>query len=122
MTQLGGSSYIGPSPPVLPDTSRETADRDREPRNKTSAPPCKSCPRCGWLLILDYVTSTGRDITGRPAMARRCVNCGNCMDLDILTNRRKRPEPAPPNTRRARPPTGVPRAGKPQGGGTGKVG
>lgn len=104
---------------ILFDGSGQVPDRESDQRSKVSTSPGASCPRCGGLLILDYVTSTGRDTTGRPAMARRCVNCGNCMDPDIMTNRRKGSERARPHTRRARPPTGLTRNRQPRGKETG---
>ena len=93
------------------DGSREAPDRASDQRSKASAPPGVSCLRCGGLLIPDYTASLERRDTGTPVTLRRCVNCGNCMDLDILANRGKRPQPARPRTR---PPTGPPRTGQPR--------
>ena len=42
MIQLTGTPKIDSSPAALPDISRRTPDRDREPRNKASAPPVNS--------------------------------------------------------------------------------
>jgi hypothetical protein len=106
----------------LPDSSPRPPDRKSEPHNKVSAQPDESCPRCAGLLVLDYTTPTEWYITGIPIRLRRCVNCGNCMDLDIMANRMKGPEPARPRTRRARPPTGIPLARQLQGSGTGRAG
>jgi len=103
MTLHAGSSYIGSFPSVLPDTSRQTADRDREPRNKTSAPPGGFCLRCGGLLVPSYTASWEREVTAKPMTLWRCVNCGNCLDRDILANRGKGPGSA---RVRARPPAG----------------
>jgi hypothetical protein len=103
MTLLAGSSYIGSSPPVLPDTSCQTAERDRESDNKASAPPGKFCLRCGGLLVPCYTANWERDVTGKPMTLWRCVNCGDCVDHDILANRVKGSGSA---RVRARPPAG----------------
>lgn len=116
MIPLAGSPDIDSSPPVLLDASRQAPDRDREPRNKASAPPGACCLRCGGLLVSTYTASLERDVTGTPVTLWRCVNCGDCLDGDILANRWK----SPGSTRqRARPPTGPQRTRRPRGVGTG---
>jgi len=116
MTLLTGSLDIDSSLPVPPDVSQRAADRDSQPRNQALAQPGACCLRCGGLLVPSYTTALERDVTGRPVMLWRCVNCGDCMDRDILANR----ERAPGSARvRARPPTGPQRAGRSRGVGTG---
>jgi len=115
MTLVASSPDIDPSPPVLPDASHRAADRDREARIKASAPPGGFCLRCGGLLLPSYTASLERDVTGKPVTLWRCVNCGDCVDSDILANRGKGSGSARP---RARPPTGPQYTG-PYGVGTG---
>jgi hypothetical protein len=116
MILFADSSDLDVSPPVLPDASRLAADRGREPRDKASVPPGESCLRCGGLLVPSYTASLERDVTGKPVTLWRCVNCGNCVDHDILANRGKGSGSAQP---RARPPTGPQYTGRPYGVGTG---
>ncbi len=116
MTLLACSPDIDPSPPVLPDVSQRAADRGREARIKASAPPGGFCLRCGGLLVPSYTASLERDVTGQPVTLWRCVNCGDCVDSDILANRGKGSGSARP---RARPPTGPQYTGGPYGVGTG---
>ena len=109
MIPVTGSPDSGVPSPDLPDPSPQAPDPKGEPHNEALLPPAESCLRCGGLLIPDYTTSTERDERDKPVMLRRCVNCGSCMDLDILANRSKRPKPIRPRTIRPRPPTGPPR-------------
>lgn len=103
MTRLAGSSTIDAAPPVLPDASPRAADREREPRHQASAPPGRFCLRCGGLLVQSYTASWERDVTGKPMTLWRCVNCGDCVDHDILANRGKGTGSA---RMQARPPAG----------------
>jgi hypothetical protein len=96
------------------DTSRQTADQD--PRHHASAPPGASCLRCGGLLVPSYTASLERDIAGTPVTLWRCVNCGDCVDRDILANRGKGSGSA---RVRARPPAGPQYIGWLRGVGTG---
>ena len=91
MILLAGFPDIDSSPPALTDASRRTPDREGEPRNQAWTPPGGCCLRCGGLLILSYTASVERDLTGRPMKLWRCVNCGDCLDHDILANRWKGP-------------------------------
>ena len=116
MILLTGSPDIDSSPPVLLNASRQTSDRGREPSNKVSAPPGEFCLRCGGLLVPTYSSSLERDVTGNQVTLWRCVNCGDCVDSNILANRWKSPGPA---RQRARPPTGPQLTGPPHGAGTG---
>jgi hypothetical protein len=116
MTLLAGSPDIGISLPVLPDAPHQAADREKGPRNKVSVPPGEFCLRCGGLLVPSYTTSLERDVTGKPVTLWRCVNCGDCVDSDILANRGKGPGSA---RVRARPPTGPQYTGRLRGVGTG---
>ena len=116
MILLPGSADIDSSPPVLLDGSRQAPDRDRELRDKASAPPGEFCLRCGGLLVPTYSSSLERDVTGKQVTLCRCVNCGDCVDSDILANRWKSPGPT---RQRARPPTGPQRTGRAHGVGTG---
>jgi hypothetical protein len=79
---------------ALADASRRTSDRERGPRNLTSASPSTCCLRCGGLLVLSYMASLESDLSGRPMRLWRCVNCGDCIDYDILANRWNGPVPA----------------------------
>lgn len=112
MILLSGSPDINASPPVLPDASHQTAGREKGPCNKESIPPGEFCLRCGGLLVPSYTASLERDVTGKPVTLWRCVNCGDCVDHDILANRGKGPGSA---RVRARPPTGPQHAGWPRG-------
>ena len=100
-----GFPDIDSSPPALTDVSRRTPARGKKPRSQAAAPPGAFCLRCGGLLVPSYTTSLERDITGTPVTLWRCVNCGDCLDREILANRWKGPLPA---RRRARPRTCVP--------------
>ncbi len=82
------------SPSARTDASRRTSDRERGPRNLTSASPSACCLRCGGLLVLSYMASLESDLSGRPMRLWRCVNCGDCIDHDILANRWNGPVPA----------------------------
>ena len=101
MILLAGLPTIDASPPVLSDASHRAADRDVEPCNKALVPPGKFCLRCGGLLVSSYTANWERDVTGKPMTLWRCVNCGDCVDHDILANQGKssgsvRPHPRLP--------------------------
>ena len=98
------------------DASRRTPDRERVPRNLTSASSGASCLRCGGLLVLSYTASLECDLTGRPMRLWRCVNCGDCVDHDILANRGKGSGSA---RVRVRSPAGPQYIGRLRGAGTG---
>ena len=94
MILLDGSPNIDPS--------HQTADPD--PRHQAPAPSGACCLRCGGLLVLSYMASLERDLSGRPMRLWRCVNCGDCVDHAILANRWKGPgstQPARMTTDRA---------------------
>jgi hypothetical protein len=116
MILLAGSPTIDASPPVLSDASHRATDRDVEPRNKASAPPGKLCLICGGLLVPSYTANWERNVTGKPMTLWRCVNCGDCVDHDILANRVKDSGSA---RVRARPPAGPQYIGWLPGMGTG---
>ena len=59
----------------------------RVPNTQAWTPPGASCLRCGGLLVLSYMASLESDLSGRPMRLWRCVNCGDCIDHDILANR-----------------------------------
>jgi len=82
------------SPSARTDASRRTSDRDRGPRNQEWTPPGTCCLRCGGLLVLSYMASLESDLSGRPMRLWRCLNCGDCIDYDILANRWNGPVPA----------------------------
>ena len=82
------------SPSALTDASRRASDRDRGPRNQAWTPSGTGCLRCGGLLVLSYMASLESDLSGRPMRLWRCVNCGDCVDHDILANRWNGPVPA----------------------------
>ena len=94
------------------DASHRAADREGKPRNQAWAPPGNSCLHCGGLLISGCTASLECDVTGTLVTLWRCVNCGDCLDHDILTNRWKSPGPT---RERARQPTGPEYTGWPRG-------
>ena len=94
MILLAGIPDLDSSPSALADASRRTPDRERVPRNLTSASSGTCCLRCGGLLVLSYMASLESDLSGRPMRLWRCVNCGDCIDYDILANRWNGPVPA----------------------------
>jgi len=94
MILLAGSPDIDASSPVLPDASHQTADQEKAPCNTVSIPPCEFCLRCGGLLVPSYTASLELDVTGKPVTLWRYVNCGDCVDSDILANRWKGLVPA----------------------------
>jgi len=94
MILLAGIPDLDSSPSALTDASRRTSDRERGPRNLTSASSGVSCLRCGGWLVPSYTASLERDVTGTPVTLWRCVNCGDCVDRDILANRWNGPMPA----------------------------
>ena len=94
MILLVGIPDLDSSPSALTDASRRTPDRERGPRNQAWTPPGAGCLRCGGLLVLSYMASLESDLTGRPMRLWRCVNCGDCVDRDILANRWNGPVPA----------------------------
>ena len=73
----------------------------RGPRNQAWTPSGTGCLRCGGLLVLSYMASLESDLSGRPLRLWRCVNCGDCIDHDILANRWNGPVPARETTDRA---------------------
>ena len=103
MTLLAGFPHIDSSPPALTDVSRRAPDRDRGPRNQAWAPPGGLCLRCSGLLVPSYTASLDSDLTGRPMRVWRCVNCGDCVDSEILANRWKGSMPARARTRTSVP-------------------
>jgi hypothetical protein len=90
MNLLADSPDFRTSDPTPADVSRQEADQDK-------APSAKFCLR---------------DVTGKLLTMWRCVNCGDCVDSDILANRWKNPVPA---RQRARPPIGPQYAGRSRG-------
>ena len=106
MILLAGSPNI--------DASHQTANPD--PRHQAPPPPGASCLRCGGLLVPSYTASLERDVTGTPVTLWRCVNCGDCVDHDILANREKGSGSA---RVRVRPPVGPQYIGRLRGAGTG---
>jgi hypothetical protein len=105
MNLLADSPDFRTSDPTPADVSRQEADQDK-------APSAKFCLRCAGLLIYSYTASLERDVTGKLLTMWRCVNCGDCVDSDILANRWKNPVPA---RQRARPPIGPQYAGRSRG-------
>lgn len=85
------------------DAPHLAADLERKPHTKAWAPTGESCLRCGGLLVRSYAAALERDSTGTLVMLWRCVNCGDCIDHDILANRGNDHGSA---RVRARPPTG----------------
>ena len=91
---LAGFPDLDSSRPVLTNAFRRTSDREIEPRNQAWTPLGESCLRCRGLLVLSYMASLESDLSGRPMRLWRCVNCGDCVDHDILANRRNGSKPA----------------------------
>ena len=87
MILLAGIPDLDSSPSALTDASRRASDWDRGPRNQAWTPSGTCCLRCGGLLVLSYMASLESDLSGRPMRLWRCVNCGDCIDHDILANR-----------------------------------
>ncbi|TKS62713.1 MAG: hypothetical protein EWM73_02184 [Nitrospira sp.] len=80
---------------LVAQTTREAPPVSmRGPNNQAWAPTGASCLRCGGLLVLSYLASLESDLSGRPMRLWRCVNCGDCIDHDILGNRWNGPLPA----------------------------
>jgi|SRR5688572_30756353 len=94
MILLAGIPDLDSFPSALTDTSRRASDRDRRSRNQATTPPGTCCLRCGGLLVLSYMASLESDLSGRPMRLWCCVNCGDCIDHDILANRWNGPVPA----------------------------
>jgi len=69
------------------DASHRAADGEGNPRNQAWAPPGDSYLRYGGLLVHEYTASLERDVIGTLVTLWRCVNCGDCVDHDILANR-----------------------------------
>ena len=63
------------------------------------------------ILVPSYTASLERDVTGTPVTLWRCVNCGDCVDHDILANRGKGSGSA---RVRVRPSAGPQYIGRPQ--------
>lgn len=105
MSPRAGVTGIDSAPFTLSDVSRQTAARAAQPRKRVSAPSDTSCLRCGGLLVPSYMASLERDAIGAPESLWRCVNCGDCVDPEILANRGALVLPA---RQRARPRSHVP--------------
>ena len=116
MTLRARSLDLDTASPILPDASHSAVDRDGQSRHQALVPPGASCRRCSGLLVLSYTATLEWDITGKPMTLWRCVNCGDCVDHDILANRGKGSGSA---RVRARPPIGPQYTGRPHGVGTG---
>jgi hypothetical protein len=89
MTLFSDSPDTAFSPSAPTDACRRTPDRENGRRNQVSAQADASCLRCGGFLVLSYMAALEFDHTGRPMKLWRCINCGNCVDHDILVNREK---------------------------------
>jgi|CXWL01.1.fsa_nt_gi hypothetical protein len=105
MSPRAGVTGLASAPFTLSDVSRRTAAGATQSRKQASAPSDTSCLRCGGLLVPSYTASLERGFIGAPETLWRCVNCGDCVDPEILANREARVLPA---RQRARPRTHVP--------------
>jgi hypothetical protein len=85
------------------DATHRAADREGNPRNQAWAPPGDFCLRCGGLLVPEYTAALERDVTDTLVTLWRCVNCGDCVDHEILAHRGEGSGSAGPG---ARLPTG----------------
>ena len=97
---------------ALPETSCQTREGDGQPHHLASPPSDEFCQRCCGLLVPSYTAALEPDSTGKPVTLWRCVNCGDCIDSDILANRWKSPKSA---RVRVRPPIGPQRTGQLRG-------
>ena len=69
------------------DASHRAADRDKDPHHHMPSPCGDACLRCGGCLVHGYTAALERDVTGTLVTLWRCVNCGDCVDHEILANR-----------------------------------
>jgi hypothetical protein len=118
MTRQAGSPKIDATRPALTDLSRLAPGLEKESCDIASIPSHEPCLRCSGLLVRSYTAALESDLTGRPIEVWRCINCGDCLDSDILANRWKAPEPLHPRTR---PRTGAQHTGRPHGALTGRT-
>lgn len=118
MTLLADSPDTNASTTVRPETSCQSQDLDKQPRYHASAPSGDFCQRCCGLLVPSYTAALEPDSMGKPVTLWRCVNCGDCVDSDILANRWKSLKS--PRVR-ARPPIGPQRTGQLRGIRTGMI-
>jgi hypothetical protein len=116
MTRQAGSPKIDATRPALTDVSCRAPGLEKEPCDIASFLSDELCSRCSGLLVRSYTAALESDLTGRPIEVWRCINCGDCLDSDILANRWKGPEPLHPRTR---PRTGAQHTGRPRGAATG---
>lgn len=112
MTRHAGSPKIDDTHPAMIDLSHRAPDPERNLCELASIPSNEPCLRCSGLLVRSYTAALESDLTGRPIEVWRCINCGDCLDSDILANRWKGPEPFHPRTR---PRTGAQHTGRPRG-------
>jgi hypothetical protein len=101
MTLRTRSLDLDTASPILAEASHPAVDRDGLSRHQASVLPGASCRRCSGLLVLSYTATLEWDITGKPMALWRCLNCGDCVDHDILANQGKgsgsvRPHPRTP--------------------------
>jgi hypothetical protein len=89
MTLFAESPEINASTTVLSEPARQRQDLDGQQRHHASSPAGEFCQRCCGLLVPSYTAALEPDCTGKPATLWRCVNCGDCVDIDILANRWK---------------------------------
>ena len=89
---LRADSPVIDSPLSFPiDAFPLAPDRQKGQRNKARTPPGESCLRCNGLLVPSYMAALESDVTGKPMKLWRCINCGDCLDSNILADRCKRP-------------------------------
>ncbi len=55
---------------------------DKEPRVKEGA-----CPRCGGFMVWTFTEGLEPGCEGESLALRRCVNCGELLEEQILANR-----------------------------------
>jgi hypothetical protein len=94
------------------DASHRVADRDKDPHHHMPSPCGDACLCCGGLLIHEYTAALERDVTGTLVTLWRYVNCGDCVDHEILANRGEGSGSAGPH---ARLPTGPQCTSRPHG-------
>ena len=81
---------------VIMATASMEKTRAEQPVNRTASstvPLESSCTRCGGLMVDDFCMDVLGNIGEAEFAAKRCVQCGEVVDLVILRNRGTRQEP-----------------------------
>jgi len=74
--------------------AERTIEEQRQSQATSSAAQYEStCIRCGGLMVNDFCMDVLNSFGESKFAAKRCVQCGEVVDLVILQNRRTRQEP-----------------------------